>query len=231
MTTSFVFGSRIFSGRTTETTRSMRRSLAACARNSLPRKPVAPGQEDVQPRASAARAQEGAGVLLELLDARLDLLLGEMRGLAELEEDVPVRHADEALRAPFHGLAARGRADRLGELDPEEVHLPQAVLDGVLVAGPLDQAAREVLGRDVDRILVAMGMDEQVVRVDRPEDLLAGREAHLRDVAGRRALPQHFALGVDRRRDLARRSSLRTRARAGLLLSRASAPPKRGRPL
>ena len=41
-TTSFVFGSRIFSGRTTETRRSMRRSFAACARSSLPRNPVAP---------------------------------------------------------------------------------------------------------------------------------------------------------------------------------------------
>ena len=41
-TTSFVLRSRIVSGRTTETTSSTCGSLAACARISLPRKPVAP---------------------------------------------------------------------------------------------------------------------------------------------------------------------------------------------
>ena len=61
LTTSFVFGWRIFSGRTTETRRSMRRSFAAWARSSLPRKPVAPVtrtcNRGLRPRArSSARA-------------------------------------------------------------------------------------------------------------------------------------------------------------------------------
>ena len=60
-TTSFVFGSRIFSGRTTHTTRSMRRSVDAWKRISLPRKPVAPVRRTwsfgLRPRArSRARA-------------------------------------------------------------------------------------------------------------------------------------------------------------------------------
>ena len=184
-TTSFVFGSRIFSGRTTETIRSMRRSPAACARISLPRKPVAPVRRTCSLGLRPRSRRRARASFWSFSMRALTSFLGEMRGLAELEEDVPVRDPDEALRALFHGLAAHGRADRLGELDSEEVHFPQAVLHGVLVAGPLDQAAREVLGRDVDRVLVAVRVDEQVVRVDRPQDLLAGRKAHFRDVARR----------------------------------------------
>ena len=175
----------------------MRRSVDGLEEDLLAEEARRARQEDVELRAAPAGLQEGTRVLLQLLDPRLDLLLGEVRGLAELEEDVALGDADEPLGLLLDGAAARGLPERLGELQTEEVHLPQAVLDGLLVAGPRDRAAREELRRDLDRVLVAVGGDEEIVGVDRAEDLLAGREAHFRDVARRRALPRHLALRVD----------------------------------
>ena len=80
----------------------------------LPEEAGRAGQEDAQPRAPAPRLQRGAGIGPEAGDACLQLPLGEVGRLAELEEDLPVDDADQLLRAALDRLASRsgGRALR-----------------------------------------------------------------------------------------------------------------------
>ena len=94
----------------THTTSSTWGSPAACARNSLPRKPVAPVSSTRRRGALAEGREPGARLLLQLLDPCPDLPLGEMRRLPELEGVVACRDTEQPLDAPgVRGVAGQVR--------------------------------------------------------------------------------------------------------------------------
>ena len=149
-------------------------------------------QEDAEPGPPAERGQGLARLVLEAADAVPDLPLGKMRGLPEPEVDVLLDHAHELLREPAHGPGARGRAEGLAHPRAEGVRGAHPRAHSLLVARETDQPPGHELDGDLDGVLVAVSVDEELVGPDGLPDLLpaghpdASDVARGRDVGGRR---------------------------------------------
>ena len=157
-------------------------------------------EQHLQARVAAPRAQRGGGVALQALHARLHLLLAQVGGLAELE----VRRRGPSPRGgAWPGPRRSGRpataAAISASVPPTAFTAADARVHGLLAAGELDQPAGHELRAHLDRMEVAVGVDEQLVGVDRPRQLGAGALVDARDVAGRRGIA-----GLARRRAPAR---------------------------
>ena len=172
------------------------------------------GQQHLQARVAPARAQRGGGVALQALHARSHLLLAQVGGLAVLEVRAAAHHPQEPLGPRLEVGPAGDRGRHLRQLAAHRVHPADARVHRALAAGELDQPAGHELRADLHRMEVAVGVDEQLVGVDRPRQLGAGALVDPRDVARR---------ATDRRRR-ARLAAARARRRAARAAHGASQP-------
>jgi hypothetical protein len=140
-------------------------------------------EEHPETRTAAARAQEGARLTLQPLDAGLHFLLGQMRELAELEGDVPVHDTHHLPGPALDGGVAHGRARHLRRAFTERVQAAQRALDQALAPRELEDAAAQELGDHLDRMLVSVRMHEQLVGLDGSRQLVARPAVDARDVA------------------------------------------------
>src|SRR5438093_7951850 len=106
-----------------------------------------------------------------------------MGRLAELEIVVPPHDAEQLARAPLHRVAAEDGPRRPGGGGADEVDRPQALMDQVLFLRELEDAAGRALRRHLQRMVVAVSVDEQLAGVDLARDLPAGEPADAGDVA------------------------------------------------
>ena len=156
-----------------------------------------PGQQHAQPGTPAERREPRARLFLQLRDARLHLAFREMGRLAELEHVVARGDADQTLHAGRVGRVPGQARHDAAEASPQGLDALQPGLDEPLVAGHVDQPAREELGRDLHRVAVAVSVHQEIGRLDRVADGLAGGAVQLDDVLARR----HVDARADLRRD------------------------------
>ncbi len=183
----------------------------------LAQEPGGAREQHPEPRTAAARAQEGARLALQALDAGLHFLLGQMRELAELEGDVAVHDAHHLLGQVLDGGVAHGRARHLRRARPERVQAAQGALDQALAPRELEDAAAQELGDHLDRMLVPVRMHEQLVGLDASRQLVAGPPVDARDVARGRDVVGGIGRDLRGRRAL-RARALRARSRRSLRL-------------
>ena len=105
--------------------------------------------------------------------------------------------ADQPLHAGRVGRVSGQARHGAAEASPQGLDALQPGLDEPLVAGHVDQPAREELGRDLHRVAVAVSVHQEIGRLDRVADGLAGGAVQLDDVLARR----HVDARADLRRD------------------------------
>ena len=105
-----------------------------------------------------------------------------MGGFAKAKGEVAFADAQELLGPLLEAAVAGQEAQGLRRQPPHAVHRPDAFAGYALVAGEADETAGRELGRDLQRVLVAVGMDEEIVGIDGPRNLVARLAADPRDV-------------------------------------------------
>jgi hypothetical protein len=127
-------------------------------------------------------------LLLELQHALPNLLFREVRGFAELEIVVAIGDTEQGLGFSLQDRAPQEATDGFGDAAPESVDHPHAPPDGGLIARELDGAAGQKLHRHLQRVLVAIGVNQELVGLDGAGQLLARLLADASDVAGGREI-------------------------------------------
>ena len=175
----------------------MRRSAAAWARISFPTKPVAPvrrtRRRGLRPRA-ASRVRAS---FWRASTRAFTSLFREVGRLPELERERPGRDAQQLLGLARTGGAARHEAHPFAHEPAQPIDGLEPFLDEGLVARELDEAAGRELGGDLHGMVVAVGVDEELVGLDGLRDLRPGGAIDSHDVARRRHVERWLRLPAD----------------------------------